>query len=664
MRFTSPLNAIFNALLNWWWLIAISVAVSAGVGYFARSQQDDVFVSTVSVLIGQDARSATAETVLNANRDLADVYAVLVQRDAILQPVIDKLGMEMATSDLRSLMWVATIPEVGIMEISIFDTDPNRAAQIANAIGSELILQSPTNQVSENAAFVQNQLQELQNQITNLTDENNRLFTESEGLTSAFDLQQNLETRNANTAIIQDLRVTYASLSASLNNPANQLRIFEAAIANFTPVSSGSIVSVIIAGAIGAALSIVTIVLITFFDDRLQWTENQEEAMPGVRALGPLGLVPRSKLPLYIDTAPNSMEAEVLRQLRAKLVIASGGIHPKVVTFVSYDSGDGKTTTTANMALASAKLGLRTVVVDGDLRKGNQNEIFGVPNVVGLSNLLASNAPLEDMLSQVLLDSGYDNLAVIPCGRSGVDPAALLSTPRFTQLMTLLRRRFDVVCVDSVPVIGGPDGVFLAEAADGVVIVVDARRTRVAFLERIMNTLQQGKVNIFGVAYNRVRLEVTSSYSKPYGRVDRLDVTQMSMLRSGQTPTLATPEDPNAVFTMAEAAKKLGVKPETAERWRKQGVLKAERQNNRWTVSGAHLNEILKRFMYENEIAPLPEPASAPQSPFSDETPALTPDSLRNTREALLNYMREAAPAESSNGQSAADPARKTEAGS
>lgn len=87
-------------------------------------------------------------------------------------------------------------------------------------------------------------------------------------------------------------------------------------------------------------------------------------------------MIPRNKLPLYVHSMPGSIEAEVLRQLRAKLVLATDGAQPKVVTVTSYDSGDGKSVTSANLALATANSGLRTLLIDGDIRKGNLQQIL------------------------------------------------------------------------------------------------------------------------------------------------------------------------------------------------------------------------------------------------------------------------------------------------
>src|SRR5262249_11151726 len=157
----------------------------------------------------------------------------------------------------------------------------------------------------------------------------------------AYDIAQNTAQQQTALDTLRQLQQLYADMSAGLGDTSGMLSIYEVASAETAYRVSGSSTSVILSAIGGVVLALASVVLISYLDDRLEWRDGTE-TVQGVRVLGPLGLIPRSKLPLYVESMPDSIEAEVLRQTRAKLVLSAGGQVPKVVTVTSYDSGDGK----------------------------------------------------------------------------------------------------------------------------------------------------------------------------------------------------------------------------------------------------------------------------------------------------------------------------------
>jgi polysaccharide biosynthesis transport protein len=639
---------ILKALLRWWWLIVMAVALAAGVGYYIRSRQVDLYYSQVTVLIGRDVRNTADSYGIYVNEDLLNVYSELARREVVLNPVAEELNLGIPGSALMGQLVLSTLPDVSLLQIGVVDTDADRAALIANAIAAELIRQSPSERVSDQEAFIRQQLNDIQNQIVELQQEHETLLAEANTIVSALDLNQNLTQRETVLGNIRELQRIYAELSQSLGDPSNQLTIFEPAIPNYSPIATNSMIGVLLSAAGGAVLAVITIVLITFFDDRLEWEESGSQQIEGVEVLGPLGVIPKSKLPLYVDTMQGEIESEVLRQLRAKIVLANGGVQPKVVSFTSYDSGDGKTVTTSNVALAYALSGLRTIVVDGDMRKGDLHEVFRRPNIMGLSDVLASRSPLESILSQALLQSDYENLTILPAGRSNADPAALLAANRFKQLLDLLKRQFDVVVLDTVPTVGGSDAAFIGEASDGVVIVIHARRTtRTALRRTIENLRQASNVTIFGIAFNRVRLRITAGYSKPYYRrapvISPERLQREMQAQSGKRRLLPqlqrhvlTTKEGERLYSLEACATHLGVNKSTIEGWIKTGYMKAERRGNRQWVREPEITALLSRLPHQSITVPSNEPMpSMTETNGTSNLPAL----LREQREALLDYM-------------------------
>lgn len=652
---SSPISAIFKLLLKWWWLIALSVALGVGVGFFVHTQQPNVYTATTRLLFGQNfANSSSTSSVasLAQLKDQITIYMGLVRLPTILNPVIEDLGLGISVERLNGMMSVNDVENLPILEIKIADTRPDRAANIANRIAQEVIRQSPTEQVSQETAFKREQLANIQKQIEELQNQYDANIAEGGSLTSAFEITQNLNKRASILTNLQELRKNYADMSAGLADQVQLIRIFEYASPDTTIVVESTMISVVLAGVAGLLLSVATIVLLAYFDDRLVWHEGLE-SIQGIKVLGPLGVVPKNKLPLYILSSPDSAESEVLRQLRAKLVLAAGGVHPKAVTITSYDTGDGKTVTASNLAVAFAQSGLETLLVDGDIRKGNLHEIFRLPNVMGISDILAGRDDIPKLLSRALIVSGYDHLTILTSGRADADPASLLSAARFTQLMNILKSQFDVIILDSVPTIGGPDAAFLAEASDGVLIIADSRRTTSKGIKRTLQALQQANsVNLFGVAFNRVYLHVTSTYNQPYYRhaislsPERINRELANAGKGGLRLNRHVITDKNGehLYSIKAAAVQLGISEETIKNWIKVGYLNTVRKSGRRWVRESEMQSLLERLP-RHEIALVGELSGngdhASAADGAKAADASLPSLLRDQRNALLDYVRE-----------------------
>ena len=652
----SPITVVLKILFKWWWLIAVSVALGAGVGFYIRSKQPDIFAAKATLLFGQGFIPGSGQSFASAQQVgvLMEVYAGLIRQPKILRPVIEALNLDTSVDGLNGQMTVNPIEKLPLMDIIITDTDPGRAANIANRIAQEMIQQSPTEALTEEQAFIREQLRGFQSQIEQLKNDYDTSVAQGADLTSAVEIARNLQEQQSILATLREVQALYASMSASQTDSANQLQLFEAASPTSSVVASGSILSVILSGAAGLMMSLTAIIIMAVLDDRLQWTEGGPEVIDGVRVLGPLGMIPRSKLPLYVATMPESVEAEVLRQMRAKLVLMSGNTPPKVVTVTSFESGDGKTVTSANMALAAAQSGLRTLLIDGDMRKGDLHEMFRLPNMMGLSDILASRESLDTMLGRTLLDSGYDHLTVLTAGRSNADPAALLSGPRFGRLINIFRHQFEFIVMDSVPSIGGPDAAFQSENSDGVVIVVHAQRTTHKGLQRILQTLQQGRdVKIFGMAFNRTALQLTTTYNQPYYRrtsalnVDRFNqelLNPKSRSSFFRQRNVQLDENGERLYSFNAAATHLGVSRTTIQEWVKTGYLQATRRGRFQWIREKNLERTVSQLPHQAIQVPLLEDELPPSSDMNSQKSDTVrmPDLLRNQRQALLDYASDA----------------------
>jgi capsular exopolysaccharide synthesis family protein len=182
----------------------------------------------------------------------------------------------------------------------------------------------------------------------------------------------------------------------------------------------------------------------------------------------------------------------------------------KVLMVTSALGGDGKSTTSSNLAVALARAGKRVIVVSADLRRPRLNEFFGLLNDVGMSNLLSDSI----RLARVTRDPGIPNLRVIGSGPAPHDPAALLGGRRAEEFVRSVREVADFVIIDTPPVLAVADASILAPHVDGVVFVLNAEQSGRSALIQARDQLGQAGARIIGAVYNNFDPSQSSSY--PY----------------------------------------------------------------------------------------------------------------------------------------------------
>jgi non-specific protein-tyrosine kinase len=198
-------------------------------------------------------------------------------------------------------------------------------------------------------------------------------------------------------------------------------------------------------------------------------------------------------------TNPRSPAAEAYHTLRTNLTFAAldKPIETLVVTSPAPDTS--KSTVLANLAVTLAQGERRTVLVDADLRRPTLHEIFGVTNERGLTTMFVEEKALED---PPLVETGVENLWLLPSGPLPPNPADLLGSRKMEQAIAALKAQADIVLFDAPPVIVVTDAVMLGTKTDGVLLVVSAGRTRREHTQRAKELLERVHVRILGAVLN------------------------------------------------------------------------------------------------------------------------------------------------------------------
>jgi capsular exopolysaccharide synthesis family protein len=196
---------------------------------------------------------------------------------------------------------------------------------------------------------------------------------------------------------------------------------------------------------------------------------------------------------------PKSAEAEAYRGLRTQLYFSTQGRGHQVVQVTSPNPGDGKTTLAANLAVSIAQSGKRVALVDCDFRKPRIHKMFDLStSEVGLAGVIAGEAPLP----AAVRPSGLPNLDLLPCGPRPANPAELLTSPQFQEMLTELRRTYDFVIVDTPPLLAVSDPAVVAPRVDGVLLVFRMTKKVRPAAERAREQLAALGANVLGVVVN------------------------------------------------------------------------------------------------------------------------------------------------------------------
>jgi len=199
---------------------------------------------------------------------------------------------------------------------------------------------------------------------------------------------------------------------------------------------------------------------------------------------------------------PMSPAAEAYQTVGVNLRFGGADPRPKTILFTSAGRDDGNSIVTANVAVAIAQGNAQIVLVDANLRHPTLHEIFGVANTQGLTTLARSASP-----EMLIHETEIQGLKLVAGGPPPANPTEVLSSPAVTQLIEQLRADADLVLVDSAPVTSAAETSLLAARLDGVILVVDGRRTRRQDARRAKEQLERVNARILGVLLHNVRMD-------------------------------------------------------------------------------------------------------------------------------------------------------------
>jgi capsular exopolysaccharide synthesis family protein len=279
--------------------------------------------------------------------------------------------------------------------------------------------------------------------------------------------------------------------------------------------------------------------LFIFLAEYLDQTIRSDDELIRRVGLMPIGHIPyasggKKKMAELVASKPQTPVAEAYKSLRTNLLFASIDREARVIVITSPSVGEGKSRTSANLAMVLAQAGHRTLLVDADFRRPSLHKTFGRVRNVGLSNFFLRDEPENELVQQF---EEVPNLWVITSGLTPPNPSELLGSGVMRDLLARFRGMFSYVLIDTPPLNVVTDPLVLAGYADGTVLVVEQGRTTYPAVAHAKRSLQQVGAHLLGVVMNKMRSAGGSYYYYySYYGADSSNGTSKAAEASAPTP--------------------------------------------------------------------------------------------------------------------------------
>jgi capsular exopolysaccharide synthesis family protein len=319
--------------------------------------------------------------------------------------------------------------------------------------------------------------------------------------------------------IANALGKVFPSVVDDLERPANgspspvKVSLVQPADLPHTPTSPKPKLNLALGLLVGLAVGVGGAVLRETLDTTVKGPEQAQDLV-GAPVLGAINFDPEaSKRPLVVVSSPNSVRSEAFRQLRTNLQFVDIDHPLQSVVITSSIPGEGKSTTTCNLAITLAQAGLRVILIEGDLRRPRIADYLGLEGAVGLTSVLLGRVSIDDALQPW----GDFSLSVLASGPLPPNPSELLGSSGMQDLLKALEDRADIVLIDAPPLLPVTDAAVLGALTSGVVMLIRSNATRREQVARATETVNQVGANLLGSVLNMVSTKGPDAYGYGYG---------------------------------------------------------------------------------------------------------------------------------------------------
>lgn len=304
-------------------------------------------------------------------------------------------------------------------------------------------------------------------------------------------------------AMLREMKIKQQEARVLLKMPRDPITLHEKPKTAKSPVFPNFTLNLLLGAGVGLVFGIGIAFLLEHLDTSVKSLEDVERYLQ----VPVLAVIPKDVGVLHKQSGI-SPDAEAYRILRTNIEFNRKNPDDNSITVVSGGAGEGKSTTLVNLAYVCAQGGYTTLMIDADLRRPRLHTFLDINNSVGLTNYLTTDLALED----VILQTPVDNLYFLPSGILPADAAGILNSRRMSELLQDVKQRFDLVLIDSPPILGVSDAAVLASEVDLTLVVVQHRKLPRNMLMRVKQAVENVGGQVIGVVLNNVDVRSDSQY--------------------------------------------------------------------------------------------------------------------------------------------------------
>lgn len=466
------IQSVFQAVLRWWWVCILAMAISAGTAFYISRDEQRYYVARASLMVSNSLLNPRPDQYqLSVALSLARFYAELAQRSPILQPVQEKLQLPFSWEFISSQMLVTNIvPSANMLEVVVTDSNPERAAAIANAIGEQLVTYSPTSpeKIQAEQSAVEQQLKDSEARINQIKTKIDDLTARQKGATSAGDLADINQTLTELNATLEREQGNYSSLLSYRSSSAvNSLNFFERAAPPTQSLPSKRTTTIVFAGAAGLLLAFVAIFVLERLDRRWRGGSDIKQRFK----LDNLGYVPNG--PPLLIASPSFFEErfQAARNLQTNILLAAPASGARTLMLTSPQPSEARAAVSIDLADLFARAGQKVLIVDAEFTRSFLTQMLALQNTP--YSWTVKPGIDADAFWSYLRPTPIPNVALLPGRTRMSDMPALISSSQWHELVARLLGLADVIIFDGPAALVGPDAALLAPHVEGIVLTLD-----------------------------------------------------------------------------------------------------------------------------------------------------------------------------------------------
>ena len=473
-----------------------------------------------------DAEKITAQKLAQLNSQVVDAESARVEAETRYKQAMALDDTPDMLDSIPEVLRNELVQEIKKMEVNLY----NRMSELSKKYGKRhpqmLAIESELEDLQKR------KVQEVKRVVNSLRNQFRLAVAKEESLKKALEKQKN-ESLEMNKKAVQygvlqrqaeSARQMYEMLikrfketSLTEEMKTGNIRIVDRAETPVKPVKPKKRLNLLLALVVGLTLGIGLAFFLEYLDNTIKLPDEVRDYLK-IPYLGPVPAFAKVKnrdgIPADLVTlhSPKSTASESFRGIRTGVLFSSADKPPQVILVSSSGPGEGKTVCASNLAVAMAQSGSRVVLLDCDMRRPRLHKMFNISRDVGVSNVLVGS----NTLSEALVVDAAPNLDVIPCGPIPPNPSEIIGSNKMKDLIEALRKDYTRIIIDSPPVTAVTDSAVLAQAADGLILVIRAGDTPRQIVQNGVSHLKALNAPILGAVLNGVNTGKDSYYYYQY----------------------------------------------------------------------------------------------------------------------------------------------------